>query len=459
MQLNNPRHARARFFQSHPQVRITAVVAALAGFLFGYDSGSISAAILYIRSDFGISTMTEQVIVASMLLGAVGGASAGGALADRFGRKRLVMVTAGLAAAASIACGIAGTVAVLVAARLVLGLCIGAGVLIVAAYVAEIAPPASRGRLVSLTQLMSVTGVVVSLLVGYALAEATAWRWLLGLGAVPAVVMLFGLVRLDESPRWLFIKGQPQQARRVLARTRRPDEAEAEITEITNTAEAERASSYRDLLKPALRPALLLGIAIAATNQLVGVNAVLYYAPTMLQQAGFGASAAILSAVGINTVNAVLTLVAIMLIDRVGRRRLVFISLTGVVIALIVLGFLRLVPTTPLVGALLVGFLMIYMGFFAVGIGVAIWIVNSEIFPTALRAKGGSVGNTLHWILNFVISLTALTLIQTLTPSGLFWLFAAFGVCGGLFLYRKMPETKGRSLEDIQTDLRAGHRA
>ena len=431
----------------------TAVIAALGGFLFGYDTGIISSAVRYIAPEFQLSDAMQQVTVASLLLGAILGVLIAGPVVDNAGRKRTLLGVAVVFIAGAAASAFAPGDGVLIAARFVLGVAIGAASLVVPAYIAEIAPKEQRGRLVSLQQLMITVGIFVSYLVGYAFADAGAWRWMLGLGCVPALVMFFGLLGLSESPRWLFSRGRIQEARSVLTRIHTADQAEQEIREIEAQLDEERRLSYRDLLRPSMRPAVMLGVAVAATNQLVGVNAVIYYAPTMLKQVGLGSSAAILSSVGIGLVNMVVTLIALLLVDRLGRRPLL-ISGTGViVVTLVLLGALYLNPSPAMAPLLVVG-LCVYIAAFAGSLGIAIWLVNSEIFPTSVRGKASSFGTVTHWALDFLISLTVLSMISLLSPTGLFWTYAVLGLAGLVYLYRKLPETKGRSLEDVARSLR-----
>lgn len=436
------------------------VVAALGGFLFGYDTGIISAALLFITPEFGLSSTMQQVTVASLLLGAICGVLVSGAVTDAVGRRRSLLTAAVIFAVGALGCAAAPDESVLIAARFALGLAIGTASLTVPAYIAEIAPKESRGKLVSLQQLMITVGIFVSYLVGYAFDDAQGWRWMLGLGCVPALAMFLGGLWLKESPRWLLNRGRTDEARAVLLRTRTPDEAAEEIREIEALTAQESEVGYRDLLRPAMRPAVLLGVAVAATNQLVGVNAVIYYAPTMLKQAGFGSSAALLSSVGIGLVNMVLTGIALLLVDRVGRRPLLLGGTSVVVLSLVLLGALYLGGGgQPASSSLLVVGLCLYIGAFAPSLGLAIWLINSEIFPTAVRGKASSFGNVTHWGLDFAISLTVLTTIQALSETGLFWIYAGFGILGVVYLYRKLPETKGRSLEDISDSLRRRGRA
>ncbi|MCW2903834.1 MAG: bicyclomycin resistance protein TcaB [Streptosporangiaceae bacterium] len=433
-----------------------ALIAAIGGFLFGYDTGVISAALLYLAPAFHLSDAAQQVVVASLLLGAIVGVLIAGPLVDRIGRRRMMMMAATVFGIGALVSGFTPNTSTLIVARFFLGVAIGTASLVVPTYIAEMAPKAIRGRLVSLQQLMITVGIFVSYLVGYAFAESKGWRWMLGLAVLPAVVMLVGLLGLAESPRWLLAHGREAEARQIMLRSRSALETDQEISEIKTLAEAESQLAFRDLLSPKLRPAILLGVAVAATNQLVGVNAIIYYTPTLLTRTGFGASAAILSTVGIGLVNMIVTFIALSLVDRLGRRPLLLGGTALVVLDLIFLGVLYLLPSEKgLVSLLTVLALCIYIAAFAASLGLGIWLINSEIFPTSVRGKAAGFGTVTHWGLDFLISLTVLTTINLLTATGLFWLYGVFGILGFIYLYRRMPETKGRSLEDIESSLRA----
>jgi sugar porter (SP) family MFS transporter len=437
-------------------VRRITIVAALGGFLFGYDTGVISGALLFITPDFDLSSFWQQAVVASLLLGAVFGALAAGQITDRIGRHRMLLAASAVFALGAVASALSPSTAVLVGARFVIGLGIGASSMAVPLYLAEMAPKEQRGRLVSMNQFLITVGILISYGVGYALADAEAWRWMLGLAAVPAVVMFVGLLSLPESPRWLLSKGRDDDALEVLRRTRPADQVDDEAEEIRRTIEEESGASYRDLFAPELRPSLRVGIGVPAINQLVGVNAVIYYTPTILKQTGFGSSASILGSVGVGVVNVALTAVALALIDRIGRRPLVLWGVGVLTVALAALGALYLLPSQDgVAGALIVAGLCVYIAAFAASLGIAIWLFSSEVYPTEVRGKGASLGVFTHWGLDFVISLTVLTLISTITETGMFWLYGAFGIAGFFFLRRHLPETRGRSLEDIEREMQA----
>ncbi|MGW7574944.1 sugar porter family MFS transporter [Streptomyces sp. NPDC054765] len=433
--------------------------AALGGLLFGFDTGIISAALLYIREDFGLGTFGQQAVVSILLVGAIVGALTAGQLLDRIGRKKALFALAVVFTLAALSCAAAPSVGLLMIGRFVLGLAVGASSVAVPVYVAEIAPPTSRGRLVSLYQLLVGVGIFVSYLVGYAFSNGGHWRWMLGVAALPSVIMLAGVARLPESPRWLVTRGRDEEARTALARLHAEEDIDRALQEFHSGSEPETKVSYRDLFRPRFRRAVLLGMAVAAANQLVGVNAVVYYAPTLLVKAGLGASASLLSSVGIGIAIVVFTTLAVLCVDKVGRRPLLLSGMATVVASLVFIGCVYLLPERDgVTGPLLVTGLILYIAAFSASLGISIWIINSEIFPTAIRGKAASLGSLTLWVLDLVIALTTLTLFQLLTPQGLFWLFAVFGTVGFVVLYRHLPETKNRSLEDIQESLTAGRR-
>jgi len=435
-------------------VRRITFIAALGGFLFGYDTGVISGALLYIKPEFHLGNFGQQAIVASLLLGAVVGALASGPITDGLGRRRVLLVAAALFAAGAVASALSPSAGALVAARFVIGLALGASSTAVPLYLAETSPKEKRGRLVSTNQFLIVVGILISYGVGYALAASESWRWMLGLAAVPAALMFVGLLFLPESPRWLLGKEREDEALDVLGRTRPAAEVDDEVAEIKETIEAESTATYRDLFSPPIRPALRVGVGVPVINQLCGVNAVIYYTPTILKQSGFGSSAAILGSVGVGVVNVLLTALAFVLIDKVGRRPLVLTGVAILTAALAFLGALYLLPDQKgAVGVLVVVGLCLYIGAFAASLGIAIWLFTSEVYPTNLRGKGASLGVFTHWGLDFVVSLTVLTLISTITTTGMFWLYGAFALIGFFYLRRYLPETRGRSLEEVDAEL------
>jgi len=439
----------------NPFVVASAAVAALGGFLFGFDTGIISGALLFIKQEFDLSASLQQLVVGSLLLAAVVGALLGGPISDVWGRKRTLILAALIFGVGALVASFSPNLAVLVVARVLLGLAIGIASMIVPVYIAEIAPPRVRGALVSLQQFMITVGIMVSYLVSYAFSGSGAWRWMLGVGMIPAAILFVGMLPLPESPRWLLAKDRRQDALSVLRRIRHEEHnPEAELAEIEAVHKMQAGVGYQALFRPSVRPALFVGVGIAFINQMVGVNAVIYYAPTILKDAGFSSSAAILATTGVGILNMLVTLCALLLIDRVGRRPLLLAGISGVLLALIVLGATYLLPGGPSgAGFLLVAGLLVYIASFAASLGIAIWLLNSEVYPLEVRGKGAAAGAFTHWVLDFVIASTVLTLIATITPTGMFWFYGFFAILGIVFVLRRVPETKGKTLEEVSDEL------
>ena len=438
-------------------VYLATAISALGGMLFGYDIGVISGAILFIKSDFSLSPGLEEIIVSSVLLGSLVGAVGGGLLADRLGRRRLLIATAVVFALGAVGAALAPGTAWLVAARIVAGAAIGIASFVAPLYISEIAPVAIRGKLVSINQVALTSGIVISYGIDYAFAGSQAWRWMFALAVIPAAAFALGLMFIPESPRWLVGRGHVDQARAVLKRIRGPDQVEGELTEIRHSV-TQQKGHWSELLGPRLRPAMIVGIGLAIAQQITGINTVIYYAPTILNFAGLSSSSvAILASVGVGVVNVVLTLVAMQLIDRVGRRPLLLVSLAGMALSLFVLGLAFALP--QLAGSLgwiaVIG-LMTYVGSFAVGLGPVFWLMLSEIYPLRIRGRAMSVGTVANWSANLIVALSFLTLTQVLGTAPTFWLYGVVSVGAWVFAFFLVPETKGRSLEDIEAHWRAG---
>ncbi len=441
-------------------VYLAVFFAALGGLLFGYDTGVISGAILFIKDQFSLSSGREEEVVSSVLWGAVVGAMFGGWLADRFGRRPVIIGAAATFVVGAIGTAVAPTVAWLISGRVVVGLAIGIASLIAPMYIAEIAPSAIRGTLVSINQLALVSGILVAYLVDYALSGTAAWRWMLALAAIPALILGVGMIFLPESPRWLIAHDRLEQGRGILQRIRAQqtvEQTDHEIGEI-QAGLAQQTHGWDELRHPGVRPALLVGILLALFQQLTGINTVIYYAPTIFQYAGItSSSAAILATVGVGAVNVLITIVAVWLIDRVGRRPLLLISLIGMTLSLFALG---LAFRSPQVGGTAGWFaaisLGVYIASFAIGLGPVFWLLISEIYPLTIRGLGMSLATVMNWGTNLIVALSFLTLIERLGKSGTFWLYASISIAALLFTIFVVPETKGRSLEEIETHWHSG---
>lgn len=432
-------------------VCIIAAIAALAGLLFGYDTGVISGAILFVKGQFALSATAEEVVVSAVLLGAIMGAGLSGQISDRFGRRRVIIATAVVFIIGSIGSACAPSTIWLIASRIVIGVAIGTASLTAPLYISEVSPPKIRGALVSLNQLAITCGIVLSYIVDYSLAGSESWRWMFAFGVLPAVILGIGMIFLPASPRWLMSRSLGDKAREALARIRNTQDVQGELDDIKETLGEERGG-WKELLDPWVRMPLFIGIGIATIQAITGINVVIYYAPTIFGFAGFGsASAAILATTGIGVVNVLMTVVAIKVIDRVGRRPLLFLGLIGMVISLSVLGVAFNLPA--LTGALkwiAVGSLVLYIASFAVSLGPIAWLIIAEIYPLRIRGRAMSLATMANWGANLLVAVTFLTLIQKLGRPVTFWLYAVIGIIGWLFCYFYVPETKGHSLEEIE---------
>jgi SP family galactose:H+ symporter-like MFS transporter len=438
---------------------VYAVVAfsALGGLLFGYDTGVISGAILFIRKDFALSDFTVEVVISAVLLGAVIGAAFGGDLADRFGRRKLIILAAVIFALAAITTAVVPSVPWLILGRVLVGIAIGIASIAAPLYISEVAPAQMRGSLVSLNQLAITIGIVVSYLVDYALSGIQGWRYMLGLAAVPAIILGIGMLPLPDTPRWLVKHDETAKARAVLKRIRGEANVEDELEEI-QTSLKKQSSGRAELFNPLVKPALIIGVVLAIFQQVTGINTVIYYAPKIFQFAGFvSASSAIFATVGVGVVNVIMTIVAILLLDRIGRRPLLLTGLAGMIFSLGLLSLAFYLPSLGgLIGVLSVVGLMIYVGSFAIGLGPVFWLLISEIYPLKVRGLAMSVASEANWGTNLVVALTFLTLIQTVGKSGAFLFYALAGIAAWIFVYLLLPETKGRTLEEIEEHWRMG---
>jgi SP family sugar:H+ symporter-like MFS transporter len=430
---------------------------ALGGMLFGYDTGVISGAILFITPDLGLTPFLEGLVVASLLLGAAAGAGSAGPLSDRLGRRNLILIAAVIFSIGAIGAGLAPGVGTLVLFRVVLGLAVGAAALIVPLYLSEIAPTEIRGAISSLNQLMITVGILLAFIVNALLANSEAWRWMLGLAVVPSVVLFIGMYFMPETPRWLVSRGREDEARDVLMRSRSEQEAENEIREIKEV-EREEEGGLQELLAPWVRPALIVAIGLAVFQQIVGINTIIYYAPTTLKNVGYGDAAAIYANLIIGAINVVMTLIAIRFIDRVGRKPLLLGGLVGMVVSLTVLGLSTLLlsePSSPTDTVAIITLLCL-AGFiisFAATWGPTVWVVLPEVLPLRIRGTAMGVAIFLHWIANFVVSQTFPSLLAALGPGIPFLGYAVIGVLAFIFVSAFVTETKGRSLEEIESDL------
>jgi len=428
---------------------LVAVSAATAGLLYGYDVGVISGAVVFLRSSFQLSFVQTEMITSIAFWGCALGAAAGGWVSDRFGRK-IVLLGAGLLffVAASTA-AFAHGVPQLLAARLLAGVAIGLALLVAPLYIAEISPAALRGRLVTLSQMATVTGIMLGYLCNYGMARIPHdnWRWMFGVGAAPAVILCLALPLIPESPRWLLQRGMVDRALSVLRKTLPAAEVDHAVADIDASIQ-EESGTYRELFRRGLRKPLILAVMLAIIQQVTGVNAVFFYGAIIYSEhAGATASNAIGMNIIVGVVNVVFTIVGLALIDKLGRRPLLLAGTGGMGICLAAFAILlhagsgkSMLLLLPVLG---------YVACFAFGLGTVVWVSLAELFPNRIRARAMSIATMVLWISGSVVAATFLSFLNLLTPSGVFWGYAALCVLSVVYIYFQLPETKNRTLEEI----------
>jgi len=431
------------------------MIAAIGGFLFGYDTAVISGAIGFIQDRFVLDAGMVGWTVSSLVVGATFGAAFSGILSDRFGRKRMLILAALLFVIGSAGSAIPGSVAALVTARIFGGLGVGMASTLSPLYIAEIAPARNRGRLVSIYQLAVVTGIFVTFFINAFIAGlgdaawdvAYAWRWMFGFGIAPGVLYLVLLARIPETPRWLMKQNREVEALEVLERMNGKEAAKTELEEILNL-KVEDAGSIRELFHPSLRLPLIVGVVLAILQQITGINAIMYYAPEIFKQTGAGSNAALVQTVLVGIVNFAFTLAALWLIDRVGRRMLLLAGSLAMTVCLFVVGYGF--HEGGVSGLLILFFILLYVASFAVSFGPVVWVMISEIFPTRIRGRATAVASFFLWAADYAVSQTFPMLIEGIGTAATFWLFAAISLAAVLFCAGVVPETKGKSLEQIE---------
>lgn len=432
-------------------VGLAALVAATSGLLFGFDIAVINGALLFLKQQFALSDAQTEFAATSLLAGCVFGAAFSGGLSDRFGRRKVLIFSAVLFAISSIGAALPRTLSEFVVARVAGGVAIGAASVLAPLYIAEVSPARLRGRLVSLNQMAIVTGILLAYLVNWGLSGmgAEAWRWMFAVAAVPSLVFLVALFFVPESPRWLTENGEVDEARRVLAKISSAAQAEVELGAIREVI-AEESGTLAELLQPGYRRALWLAVVLAVLQQWTGINTVLFYGSIIIKEqvGGQSESAAIGANVLVGLVNFIFTIVAIWLIDKLGRKPLLVVSAAGMAAAHAGLAWAFL--QTPRPGAVIVGLMLICAASFAVGLGPGVWVVLSEIFPTRIRGRAMSIATVALWIACVVLTFTYLSIAAALGPSGAFSIYGGMCLLTIWIVVRFTPETRGQSLEEIE---------
>jgi len=431
-------------------VYMISTVAAVGGLLFGFDTAVISGAIGFMKTQFALNATQEGFIASCALIGCAVGAGFAGVLSDWAGRKKVLILSAIFFAVSAVGAAVPTTLTQFIIARFIGGLGIGMASMLSPMYIAEVAPARIRGSLVSLNQMAIITGILVAYVIDWLCAKffgpTMSWRWMFGAGALPAIVFLFALIVVPESPRWLTKQGRVNEAFKTLARVGGKKHAEAEMKEIMETI-AEEGGSIFELLKPGLRIALVIGVALAIFQQITGINTVLYYAPEIFKKAHFAGNAALLASIIVGGINMVFTVVAIALIDKLGRKPLLLIGAAGMGISFFLAGLAFRMNAS---GMLVLIFILTYVASFAVALGPVVWVVMSEIFPTRVRGRAMSIATVLLWIFCYLVSQTFPYLVEKLGTALTFWFYAAMCVVTFIFVAAVVPETKGKTLEEIE---------
>jgi SP family arabinose:H+ symporter-like MFS transporter len=431
-----------------------ACTAALGGFLFGYDTAVVSGAIGFLKTHFHLSADLTGWAASSLLVGCMAGAALAGPLGDRFGRKWTLVACAMLFVASSLVSAVPNTIGQFAWSRFAGGIAIGAASMLCPLYIAEISPEKVRGTLVALYQLAIVVGILVVFFVNLQiqrLGDETwntqfGWRWMFASLALPSLLFGAMMVFVPESPRWLMKMGRRDEARGILERVGGEASAAREIRTIEE-ALAQEEGRWSELFTSGYGRALTVGILLAVLGQLSGINAVIYYAPDIFKAAGVGTDAAFAQTVALGMVNLLFTFVAIWLVDRAGRRPLLIAGTAVQVVSQLLIGLMFYRSEH---GLLLLGSIVMFTGAFALAMGPIPWIVNSEIFPTKLRGRAMSFAIVLLWLADFIVTQTFPRLREAIGPANTFWTYALFSLLSAVFVFTMVPETKGRTLEEIE---------
>ncbi|MGW6647994.1 sugar porter family MFS transporter [Streptomyces iakyrus] len=447
------------------RLRIITIIATFGGLLFGYDTGVINGALPYMTEDLGLTPVTEGMVTSSLLLGAALGAVTGGRLSDARGRRRAILLLAVLFFVGALGCTLAPTTEVMIVARFVLGLAVGGASVTVPVYLAEVSPAERRGALVTRNELMIVSGQLLAFTSNAVIAQVGGesggvWRWMLVIATLPAVVLWFGMLVMPESPRWLASRSRFGEALEVLGQVRSRARAEAELKEVSALAvqdEQAKLGGWQDIRStPWVRKLMFVGFGIAIVQQITGVNTIMYYGTQILTDAGFAADSALTANIANGVISVLATFVGIWLLGRVPRRPMLMTGQVGTTAALLLIGVFSLVlpsgdPRAFAVLAMTVTFLAFQQG----AISPVTWLMLSEIFPMRMRGFGMGVAAVVLWLTNFVIGLVFPSLVSGIGISNTFFLFVAAGVLSLTFVKRYVPETKGRTLETLEAELRA----
>ncbi|WAL68401.1 sugar porter family MFS transporter [Amycolatopsis cynarae] len=431
---------------------------ALGGILFGYDLGVISGVLLYIKKIWSLGSVAQGTVGACLAVGAMVGAAFAGRLCDRIGRRRLIMLAAAVFSLGTLGCALAPGVTTLIVFRTLVGVAVGASSATVPTYLAELAPTRTRGMMSSLNQIMIVGGILIAYVVDWALSFSANWRAMLAAALLPALALMIGMAFLPETPRWLLARGQEGAARQVIRSAQGDVDVDAEIAGIREVIrlDARQRGRLRDLVTPMVRPALVVALILAIGQQFCGNNAVNFYAPTMFTDLGFGKSASLLASIVLGAVKLAFTAWVVFVVDRWGRKPLLLIGNVCMAATLLLLGVAVLtLHSSTASGVATLVLLMVYLAGYELGWGAIVWLMMSEVFPLKARGVGMGVSSVVLWAGTFGITFLFPIMNNGIGLAYSAWIFAAVSVVLYVLVAKFVPETKGRSLEQIELDLRA----
>jgi len=441
-----------------------ALTAALGGFLFGYDTAVISGTISFVKSKFVLDAAMEGWFVSSALVGCIAGVSFAGELSDRLGRKKALIASGLLFSISALGCAISASHTELIIFRLLGGLGVGVASMLSPLYISEVSPAKIRGRMVALYQFAITVGILFAYFSNALLLKNSSglelqnallhkifaeevWRAMFGSEVLPAMLFFIAMFFIPESPRWLASKGKKQQAGAVLARINGKSLAEEELHSINEAIAKEEKGSWKALFRPGIKVAMIAGICLAVLSQFTGINAIIYYGPRIMEEAGLKLSDALGGQVIIGFVNVIATIFAIWKIEKYGRKKLLLGGVIGMAISLVIVGLLFLLDMTS--GVIILIFILTFCASFALGFGPVVWVLLSEIYPTNIRGRAMSIATLALWIGVAMIGQFVPWMLENLTAAGTFFVFALFCIPVP-FVLKKIPETKGMSLEDIE---------
>ncbi|WP_214226293.1 sugar porter family MFS transporter [Pedobacter sp. B4-66] len=434
---------------NHKYIIGISFISALGGYLFGFDFAVISGALPFLRTQFMLDAWWEGFLTGSLALGCIVGCLFAGSIADRYGRKPGLMIAALIFALSSIGIAFASSLTLFVVMRFIAGIGVGMASMLCPMYIAEISPANVRGRNVAINQLTVVIGILITNLVNYFLADSgpDAWRWMFGLGVVPSVIFLIGVLWLPESPRWLVKAGYPEKAKTVLLKLGSESFVTTTFSDIEKSLVGVKKQSYKAVFEKSVRPAVIVGIILAVFQQLCGINVVFNYTSTIFESVGANLDRQLFETVAIGAVNLVFTLLAMWQVDKLGRKPLMLIGSLGLSIVYIILAFLL---QNQFPASLVSIFVLLAISMYAISLAPVTWVLISEIFPNKIRGAASSVAIISLWGAYFILVFTFPILAKKLGTFGPFYLYAGICFLGFLFINKRVKETKGQTLEELE---------